>query len=46
MEKVVVGMTLDKPLLEEIDKNRGLIKRSTFINDLLRKSLGVSDKGQ
>jgi len=37
MEKKKVSLTLSEDLLEEIDKQRGLIKRSTFIEQKLRK---------
>jgi metal-responsive CopG/Arc/MetJ family transcriptional regulator len=34
--KKSVGITVDKRVLDEIDERRGLIKRSTYVNDLLR----------
>jgi metal-responsive CopG/Arc/MetJ family transcriptional regulator len=48
MSKIFVGMTLDRPLLEQIDRARGLVKRSTFVNDLLKKSISgaESDKSE
>ena len=37
MKKRKVSLTLSEDLLEEIDKQRGLIKRSTFIEQKLRE---------
>jgi len=36
--KRVVGLSLDKDVLNRIDEDRGLIKRSTFLNDLIAKT--------
>jgi len=36
--KRVVGLSLDKDVLNRIDEERGLIKRSTFLNDLIAKT--------
>ena len=41
--KIIITLSLDKKLVEEIDKKKGLTKRSTFIEDLLKKGLGVKD---
>jgi metal-responsive CopG/Arc/MetJ family transcriptional regulator len=40
--KQTVSITIDKKLLKLIDKKRGAVKRSTFIEELIKKSLGVS----
>lgn len=37
--KKFVGLTLKPELVEEIDRKRGLIPRSTFVEVLLEKSL-------
>jgi metal-responsive CopG/Arc/MetJ family transcriptional regulator len=37
--KEYLGISVDKDVLEEIEQRRGLIKRSTYVNDLLRKLL-------
>jgi metal-responsive CopG/Arc/MetJ family transcriptional regulator len=34
-----LGISIDKDLLDEIERQRGLVKRSTFVNYLLRKSI-------
>jgi metal-responsive CopG/Arc/MetJ family transcriptional regulator len=41
--KIIITLSLDKKLVEVIDKKKGLTKRSTFIEDLLKKSLGIKD---
>jgi len=43
INKVIITLALNKKLVEEIDKKRGLVKRSTFVENLLKKSLGVKD---
>jgi len=43
--KAHLGVCVDKDVLEKIDRSRGLVKRSTFVNDLLRRLLlGHSDE--
>jgi metal-responsive CopG/Arc/MetJ family transcriptional regulator len=37
--KEYLGISVDKDVLKEIEQRRGLIKRSTYVNDLLRKLL-------
>lgn len=37
--KICRGITFDEDLFHCIDKERGLIKRSTFVNNALRKAL-------
>ena len=37
MKKKKVSLTLGEDLLEEIDRQRGIAKRSTFIEQKLRK---------
>jgi metal-responsive CopG/Arc/MetJ family transcriptional regulator len=34
-----IGVTIDRELLKEIEEARGITKRSTFINELLRLGL-------
>jgi hypothetical protein len=35
--KEYLGISVDKDVLEQIEQQRGLIKRSTYVNGLLRK---------
>ena len=44
-EKAFLGVTVDKSILEAIDRQRGLVKRSTFVNDLLHRSILVGGAG-
>jgi metal-responsive CopG/Arc/MetJ family transcriptional regulator len=37
--KKQLSITIDSELIEEIDKKRGMIKRSTFIEELIRRAL-------
>ncbi|MEM2105501.1 MAG: ribbon-helix-helix domain-containing protein [Candidatus Bathyarchaeia archaeon] len=37
--KDYIGVTIDRELLKEIEEQRGMTKRSTFINELLRLGL-------
>jgi metal-responsive CopG/Arc/MetJ family transcriptional regulator len=39
-KKVFLGATIDADVLKSIDQVRGMVKRSTFVNDILRKSVG------
>jgi metal-responsive CopG/Arc/MetJ family transcriptional regulator len=39
--KQKVSLTLDEEIIKEIDKKRGLIPRSTFVEQLLKKVLEV-----
>jgi metal-responsive CopG/Arc/MetJ family transcriptional regulator len=41
--KRCLGICLDAELVEEIDRRKGLVKRSTFLNHLLRKLILLSD---
>ena len=45
MKKKRVSLTLSEDLLEEIDKQRGLIKRSTFIEQKLREAMATTKEG-
>lgn len=46
--KEYLGISIDKDVLEEIEQRRGLIKRSTYVNDVLRnlvcKNADVSEE--
>jgi metal-responsive CopG/Arc/MetJ family transcriptional regulator len=42
--KTILSISVDRDLSEQIEKSRGLIKRSTFVNQLLRKVLAVQSK--
>jgi hypothetical protein len=35
--KVHINLTIDKDVVDDIDEKRGLVTRSLFINNLLRK---------
>ncbi len=37
--KVKKSISLDEELLEQLDQDRGIVPRSTWINDLLRKAV-------
>ncbi len=37
MRRPKVTITLEKDVLEEIDQERGMVPRSTWINEVLRK---------
>jgi metal-responsive CopG/Arc/MetJ family transcriptional regulator len=37
--KTCVGISLDKDVLRQIEERRGLVKRSTYLNNLLRNFL-------
>ncbi len=41
MKKIGVGISLSPSVYERIEKNRGKIKRSTFVEDKLREALGM-----
>jgi Arc/MetJ family transcription regulator len=36
--------TLDKEVVQELNKQRGIIPKSTYVNSLLRKLLGFTTK--
>ena len=44
MSTQAVSITLDKKTLDKIDSIRGLVPRSTFIEDILEKSLSKRGK--
>jgi metal-responsive CopG/Arc/MetJ family transcriptional regulator len=39
MKKMKVSVSLDEDLLATIDLKRGNVKRSTFLNDLIKKGM-------
>jgi len=45
MKKQKVSVSLDEDLLATIDLKRGNVKRSTFLNDLIKRGLTVHKKG-
>jgi len=44
--KVSVTLSIDEELLREIDSRRGLAKRSTFVEDLIRRGLSAREGGE
>jgi metal-responsive CopG/Arc/MetJ family transcriptional regulator len=44
MKKQKVSVSLDEDLLATIDLKRGNVKRSTFLNDLIRRGLTAHKK--
>jgi len=44
--KVKIGFTIEPQLLQEIDRTRGITKRSTFMEHLLKLGLKVYLKGK
>jgi len=42
--KATVSISLDKKLLQQIDSQRGLARRSAFIEFQLRKAIGDSNE--
>jgi hypothetical protein len=43
MKKQKVSVSLDEDLLATIDLKRGNVKRSTFLNDLIRRGIRESE---
>jgi len=41
--KVTITISIDKEILKKIDEERGLVSRSTYLNEILNQVLG--DKG-
>lgn len=39
MAKKIISLTISEELIRELDNKRGLIPRSTFVEELLKKSL-------
>lgn len=37
MTKEKISISIDSEILDSVEKERGLVNRSTFINDILRK---------
>jgi len=35
----ITGVSLDKKLLQDIDQKRGLISRSTFIEEIIKRGM-------
>ena len=44
MTKQFLGVTVDVQVIETIDEERGQVKRSTFVNDILQKALGLQQR--
>ncbi len=42
--KRYLGVSLDPEIYEEVEKRRGMIKRSTFVNEMLKKALQEPNK--
>ena len=42
--KRYLGVSLDPEIYEEVERRRGMIKRSTFVNEVLKKALQEPDK--
>ncbi len=40
-KKVQFSLHVDPKVYEKIEENRGLVKRSTFVENILSKGLGV-----
>lgn len=43
--KESLSITLSEELVEEIDERRGLVPRSTFLEDRLRREFGLETEG-
>jgi len=39
--KIRVSYSLSEEVVSEIENQRGLVKKSTYVEDLLRKALGL-----
>ncbi|AFV25323.1 hypothetical protein Mpsy_3124 [Methanolobus psychrophilus R15] len=39
VNKISAGFTLDQDIVSRIEENRGIAKRSTYVNEVLRKAL-------
>jgi len=46
MAKKITGISIPKELLEELDKKRGLIKRSTYITEIIKKALASEGQNE
>jgi len=42
--KIRVSYSLSKEVVSEIENRRGLVKKSTYVEDLLRKALELESK--
>ena len=42
--KIYLGVSLDPEIYEEVERRRGMIKRSTFVNEVLKKALLELDR--
>ena len=42
--KRYLGVSLDPEIYEEVERRRGMVKRSTFVNEVLKKALLEPDK--
>jgi len=45
MTKERITISIDPALLERIDRERGLVPRSTYIESILAEALGMRRKG-
>ena len=43
--KTRVSYSLSEEVVAEIEDRRGLVKKSTYVEDLLRKALGLDEEG-
>ena len=39
--KGFISLTIDKAILDEIERRRGLVKLSTYVNDLLKGAVSI-----
>jgi len=44
--KIRVSYSLSREIVSEIEDRRGLVKKSTYVEDLLRKALGLETEEQ
>jgi metal-responsive CopG/Arc/MetJ family transcriptional regulator len=44
MRKQILTISVDQTVLEHLDAERGLIKRSTWVNETLKKLLASDDR--
>lgn len=44
--KTGIGLSVSNEVLEQLDMRRGLVARSTYIEDILRKEFGLKRYGK
>ena len=44
--KVTITISIDKEILKKIDEERGLVSRSTYLNEILKQVLGGDEGGE